>query len=284
MIGDVRDASRVTYIMQGIDLVFHAAALKQVPNCEFFPMEAVLTNVVGAHNVISAATHHGVERVVVLSTDKAVYPINAMGLTKALMERVMIAVSREKRSKTVLCGTRYGNVMHTRGSVIPYFVELMKAGKPIKVTNGDMTRFMMSLPESVDLVLYALSHGKDGEMYVRKAPAASMDDLAKAIVSLFNYKKGIEEVGVRLGEKTHETLVSSEEAVRAEDCGKYFMVKPAVPGMDIKQLYFKNNKKNRIVPFEGYTSANTEQLTVEEIKKLLLTLPEIRQALNEFNK
>lgn len=284
IIGDVRDASRVTYIMEGIDLVFHAAALKQVPNCEFFPMEAVLTNVVGAHNVISAAVHHGVERVVILSTDKAVYPINAMGLTKALMERVMIAVSREKRSKTILCGTRYGNVMHTRGSVIPYFVELMKAGKPLKVTNKDMTRFMMSLPESVDLVLYALAHGKDGEMYVRKAPAAAMGDLATAMVSLFGYKKGIEEVGVRLGEKTHETLVSSEEAVRAEDCGKYFKIKPAVPGMDIKQTYFKGSNKDKIVPPEGYTSANTTQLTTDEIKKLLFSLPEIREALNHFKK
>ncbi len=284
VIGDVRDASRVTHIMQGIDLVFHAAALKQVPNCEFFPMEAVLTNVIGAHNVISAASHHGVERVVILSTDKAVYPINAMGMTKALMERVMIAVSREKHSKTILCGTRYGNVMYTRGSVIPYFVDLMKAGKPLRVTNKDMTRFMMSLPESVDLVLYALAHGKDGEMYVRKAPAATIGNLAAAMVSLFGYKGGIEEIGVRPGEKAHETLVSSEESVRAEDCGKYYKINPEVPGMDIKQYYYKGGKKGGLLPKEGYTSANTKQLTIAETEKLLLTLPEVRAAIKEFKK
>ena len=284
VIGDVRDASRVTYIMQGVDLVFHAAALKQVPNCEFFPMEAVLTNVIGAHNVLSAAVHHGVERVVILATDKAVYPINAMGMTKALMERVMIAVSREKHSKTILCGTRYGNVMYTRGSVIPYFIELMKAGKPIKVTNKDMTRFMMSLSESVDLVLYALAHGKDGEMYVRKSPAATIGNLASAMVSLFGYKGGIEVIGTRPGEKAHETLVSSEEAVRAEDCGSYFKIKPEVPGMDIKQYYYKGRGKEAVISKDGYTSANTKQLTVAETEKLLLALPEIKAELKKFKK
>ncbi len=282
LIGDVRDASRVTYIMQGIDLVFHAAALKQVPNCEFFPMEATLTNVIGAHNVMSAAVHHGVERVVILSTDKAVYPINAMGITKALMERVMIAIAREKRSDAVLCGTRYGNVMYTRGSVIPYFVDLMRQGKPLRVTNKKMTRFMMSLAESVDLVLYALAHGKDGEMYVRKAPAATVGTLAEAMVSLFGYKGGIEEIGVRPGEKAHETLVSTEEAVRAEDMDKYFKIRPEVPGMDMKQYYFEG--KGAVSTTEGYTSANTKQLTVKEMEELLLTLPEIREALKEFKK
>lgn len=284
VIGDVRDERRVTYVMQGVDLVFHAAALKQVPNCEFFPMEAVLTNIVGAHNVISAAVHHGIERVVILSTDKAVYPINAMGMTKALMERVMIAVSREKHSKTVLCGTRYGNVMYTRGSVIPYFVELMSAGKPLKITNKNMTRFMMLLSQSVDLVLYALAHGKDGELYIRKAPAATVNVLAEAMVSLFDYKGGIQEIGTRPGEKMHETLVSTEEAARSEDCGKYFKINPEVPGMDIKKYYYEGRAKSGISLEEGYTSANTEILDVEGMKKILLELPEIKEALKNFKK
>lgn len=284
LIGDVRDERRVTYVMQGIDLVFHAAALKQVPNCEFFPMEATLTNVIGAHNVMSAAAHHGVKRVVILSTDKAVYPINAMGITKALMERVMISIARETRSETVLCGTRYGNVMYTRGSVIPYFVDLMRAGKPLKVTNKNMTRFMMSLSESVDLVLYALAHGKSGEMYVRKAPAATVGVLAEAITSLFEYKGGIEEIGSRPGEKMHETLVSTEEAARSEDCGKYFKIDPEVPGMDMKKYYFEGKAKSGISLKDGYTSANTEQLSVEEMKGLLLSLPEIKEVLKEFKR
>lgn len=279
LIGDVRDERRVAHIMPGIDLVFHAAALKQVPNCEYFPMEAMLTNVVGAHNVISAAIHHGVERVVILSTDKAVYPINAMGMTKALMERVMIASSREKRSRTILCGTRYGNVMYTRGSVIPYFVDLMAAKKPIRLTDKNMTRFMMSLPDSVDLVLYALANGKDGEMYVRKAPATTMGNLAEAMVSLFHYEHGIEEVGLRLGEKTHETLVSSEESARAEDCVKYYKIKPEMPGTDIRLGVVQKYDQQRIISTEGYTSANTRQLTVAETKNLLLTLPEIQVAI-----
>ncbi len=279
LIGDVRDKDRVTYIMKGVDLVFHASALKQVPHCEFFPIEAVLTNIIGAANVINAAVHHGVERVVVLSTDKAVYPINAMGMTKALMERVMIAVGREHHNGTMLCGTRYGNVMYTRGSVIPYFVELMKGGKPIKVTNPNMTRFMMSLQDSVDLVLYALTNGISGEIYVKKSPAATVKTLADAVVSLFDYKGGIEVIGTRPGEKVHETLISSEESVRVEDCGAYFKINPEVPGMDVKKYYFTPAEKP-LLPPEGYTSSNTKQLSIEEMKNLLLTLPEIQEELS----
>ena len=283
LIGDVRDKERVTYIMNGVDLIFHAAALKQVPNCEFFPEEALLTNTLGAANVINSAVHHGVKRVVILSTDKAVYPINAMGMTKALMERIMIAISREKRNGTILCGTRYGNVMYTRGSVLPYFVELIKKGESLPVTDPNMTRFMMSLEDSVNLVLYALTNGKDGELYVKKAPATTIGNLAKAMKDIFGYKGKIEEIGVRPGEKEHETLISAEELVRTKDCGSYFKIEPEVPGMDIKKYYRENRKKQTLFK-EGYTSENTRRLTLEETKKLLLSLPEIRAEIKDFKK
>lgn len=284
VIGDVRDSNRITYIMKKIDLVFHAAALKQVPQCEFFPTEAVLTNVIGASNVINAAVHHDIERVVILSTDKAVYPINAMGMTKALMERIMIASSREKQSQTILCGTRYGNVMYTRGSVIPYFIDLMKAGKSIRVTNPNMTRFMMSIDESVDLVLYALGHGNDGEIYVKKSPACTIETLARALVSIFNYDIDIEVIGTRPGEKNHETLISSEESLRTEDCGEYYKINPEVPGLDLKKYYFSLAEGKSIFPPEGYTSQNTKQLSLEEMKELLLTLPQIKEEISKFKK
>jgi len=283
IIGDVRDKDAVFHAMYGVDYVFHAAALKQVPNCEFFPIEAIKTNSLGAHNVIDAAIENGVERVVVLSTDKAVYPINVMGMTKALMERIMIANSREKRGKTILCGTRYGNVMYTRGSVIPYFVDLMRQDKPLTITNPHMTRFMMSLNQSIDLVLYALTHGQNGEIYVRKAPAATIGDLAEVLIEIFNYDKGIEEIGIRPGEKMHETLISSEETFRTEDCGDYYKINPEVPGMDYRQYYFKGQKNNNL-PTEGYTSANTKRLSKEELKELLLSLDEIQQELKDFKK
>lgn len=278
ILGDVRERETINYAMKGVDLVFHAAALKQVPSCEFFPMEAIKTNAIGAYNVINAAIENDVERVVVLSTDKAVYPINAMGMTKALMEKIMVAVSREKRGKTVLCGTRYGNVMYTRGSVIPFFVDLIKAGKPLKVTDKSMTRFMMSLDQSIDLVFHALVHGRNGEIYVRKAPAATIGDLTKALISLFSYKKGIEEIGIRPGEKKHETLISREELYRAEDEGNYYKIVPEVPEMDYRAYYFKGTRKNSL-PEEGYTSENTRRLTIEEIKKLLFSLDEIKTEL-----
>jgi len=266
-----------------VNYIFHAAALKQVPNCEFFPYEAIKTNSLGAYNVINAAIENSVERLVVLSTDKAVYPINVMGMTKALMERIMIAISREKRGKTILCGTRYGNVMYTRGSVIPYFVGLMKAEKPLTVTSKNMTRFMMPLSHSVDLVLYALTNGKDGEIYVRKSPAATIGDLAEVLVEIFNYDKGIQEIGIRPGEKMHETLISSEETFRTENCGDYYKIIPEVPGMDYRQYFFKGQKNNHL-PHEGYTSANTKRLSKVELKELLLSLDEIKEELKNFKK
>lgn len=281
--GDVRDRDAVSHAMYGVDYIFHAAALKQVPNCEFFPYEAIKTNSLGAYNVIDAAIENGVERLVILSTDKAVYPINVMGMTKALMERIMIAISREKRGKTILCGTRYGNVMYTRGSVIPYFVDLMKAEKPLTVTNKSMTRFMMPLAHSIDLVLYALTNGQDGEIYVRKSPAATIGDLAEVLVEIFNYDKGIQEIGIRPGEKMHETLISNEETFRTEDCGDYYKIIPEVPGMDYRHYYFKGQKNNTL-PHEGYTSANTKRLSKEELKKLLLSLDETKEELKNFKK
>lgn len=281
--GDVRDRDAVFHAMYGVDYIFHAAALKQVPNCEFFPYEAIKTNSLGAYNVIDAAIENSIERLVVLSTDKAVYPINVMGMTKALMERIMIAISREKRGKTILCGTRYGNVMYTRGSVIPYFVGLMKAEKSLTVTSKNMTRFMMPLSHSVDLVLYALTNGKDGEIYVRKSPAATIGDLAEVLVEIFNYDKGIQEIGIRPGEKMHETLISNEETFRTEDCGDYYKIIPEVPGMDYRQYFFKGQKNNHL-PHEGYTSANTKRLSKGELKKLLLSLDEIKEELKNFKK
>jgi len=280
IIGDIRDRERITYAMEGVDLVFHAAALKQVPSCEFFPVEAIKTNSLGAYNVAMAAIESNVKKVVMLSTDKAVYPVNAMGMTKALMEKIMVAVAREKKGKTILCGTRYGNVMYTRGSVIPFFVDLIKAGKPLKVTDKDMTRFMMSLDESIDLVFHALSYGENGEIYIRKAPAATIGDLTEAVVSVFSYKKGIEEIGIRPGEKIHETLITREEAPRTEDRGQYFKINPEVPQMDYRVYYFEKVKKmkNSLLE-EGYTSANTKRLSVEELKKLLFSLKEIKQEL-----
>ena len=281
--GDVRDRDAVFHAMYGVNYIFHAAALKQVPNCEFFPYEAIKTNSLGAYNVINAAIENSVERLVVLSTDKAVYPINVMGMTKALMERIMIAISREKRGKTILCGTRYGNVMYTRGSVINYFVDLMKAEKPLTVTNKSMTRFMMPLAHSIDLVFYALANGQDGEIYVRKSPAATIGDLAEVLVEIFNYDKGIQEIGNRPGEKMHETLISNEETFRTEDCGDYYKIIPEVPGMDYRQYYFKGQKNNTL-PHEGYTSTNTKRLSKEELKKLLLSLDEIKEELKNFKK
>ncbi len=281
IIGDVRDKDAVFHAMYGVNYVFHAAALKQVPSCEFFPWEAIKTNSLGAHNVIDAAILQGAERVVVLSTDKAVYPINVMGMTKAMMERIMIAISREKRGKTILCGTRYGNVMYTRGSVIPYFVDLIKAGKPLTVTDKNMTRFMMPLVDSVDLVLYTMINGSNGEIYVKKASASIIGDVAQAMVEIFKYNKEIEEIGIRPGEKIHESLISSEETFRTEDCGDYYKIKPEVPEMDYRKYYFKGQRNNHL-SHDGYTSANAERLSKDETKKLILSLDEIKEELNNF--
>lgn len=283
-LGDVRDRESLSKAIYGVDYVFHAAALKQVPNCEFFPLEAIKTNALGASNVVEAAIENGVKRVVFLSTDKAVHPINVMGMTKALMERIAIATSREKRGKTEFVITRYGNVMYTRGSVIPYFVELMKQDKPLTVTNKKMTRFMMSLGQSIDLVFYALARGKSGRIYVRKAPAATIGTLAEALVEIFDYKKGVVEIGIRPGEKIHEMLISPEEIWRVNDLGDYFEIQPEVPEMDYKKYYFKGIKRNNSLPEEGYTSANTYRLNKEEMKKLLLSLSEIKEELKNFQK
>lgn len=279
--GDVRDKDSITHAMKDVDFVFHAAALKQVPNCEFFPLEAIKTNILGAQNVIDVAILNKVKRVVVLSTDKAVYPISAMGITKAMMERIMIAASREKRGNTTFCGTRYGNVMYTRGSVIPYFIDLMKKGKKLTITNKGMTRFLMPLKDSVDLVLYALTHGENGAMYVKKAPASTIGDLAQGLIELFDYKKGIIDIGMRPGEKMHESLISFEETFRATDLGEYYKISPEVPGMDYKSYFIKGEKKNKLMK-EGYTSANTKRLSIGEIKKLLLSLDGVQNELKIF--
>ncbi len=283
VVGDIRDKETIGYAMAGVNLVFHAAALKQVPNCEFFPMEAIKTNAIGAYNVINAAIDHEVERVVVLSTDKAVYPINVMGMTKALMERIMIAAAQSKRGKTVLCATRYGNVMYSRGSVIPFFAGLMKQSKPLTITEGKMTRFMMTLDDSVDLVLYALSNGKDGEIYVKKSPATTISDLAQAMISIFAYRQGTREIGIRAGEKMHETLISSEELLRTEDCGDYFRIHPEFSKIDYRKYYFEGNQSANI-PASGYTSENAERLSLEEMEKTLLSLEEIQKDLKSIKK
>ncbi len=272
-IGDVRDVESINRSMRGVDLVFHAAALKQVPSGEFFPLELVKTNILGSANVMEAALDAGVRRVVVLSTDKAVYPINVMGMTKALMEKTMTALSRVGMNRTIFCGVRYGNVMYSRGSVIPLFIEQMKHGKALTVTYPKMTRFMLPLKESVDLVLYALEHGASGDLFVRKAPAATIETVAAALIRLFQYDRPMEVIGVRGSEKVHETLISEEELARAEDCGAYYRIAPETPGLDYERYFTKGARAPQSVG--GYTSANTEQLSIEQTMTLLKTLPEV---------
>lgn len=275
-IGDVRDKRSVDNAMQGVDFVFHAAALKQVPSCEFFPMEAVRTNVMGCENVVDSAIEHGVQKVIVLSTDKAVYPINAMGMSKALSEKVMVARSRHLTdNRTVLCGTRYGNVMASRGSVIPLFVEQIKAGKSLSVTDPSMTRFMMTLEDAVDLVLYAFEHGNNGDIFVQKAPASTIRDLAQALIELFKGNNTIQVIGTRHGEKLYETLVNREEMVRAEDLGDYYRI-PS-DDRDLNYGKFFTEGESKVAEMEDYTSHNTEQLDVEGTKQLLLKLEMIRK-------
>jgi UDP-glucose 4-epimerase len=278
-IGDVRNYDSVDQAMQGVDYVFHAAALKQVPSCEFFPMEAVRTNVVGAENVMNAAVANGVKRVIVLSTDKAVYPINAMGLSKAMMEKLMVAKSRMRtQGETVLCATRYGNVMASRGSVIPLFVSQIKQGKPLTITDPTMTRFLMSLEDSVDLVLYAFMHGKQGDIFVQKAPASTIQDLAEALQELFKAKNEINVIGTRHGEKLYESLVSREELARAEDLGGYYRI-PA-DDRDLNYAKYFVDGEADISTFEDYTSHNTERLNRDGVRDLLLNLNFIRESLD----
>jgi UDP-N-acetylglucosamine 4,6-dehydratase len=271
-IGDVRDAQSVASAVRGVDFIFHAAALKQVPSCEFYPMEAVHTNVMGTHNVLQAAVAAGVRRVVCLSTDKAVYPINAMGISKAMMEKVMVATSRNlDGTATVICGTRYGNVMASRGSVIPLFVQQVLAGKPITITDPAMTRFMMTLEDAVELVLHAFKHGNNGDIFVQKAPAATVLTLAHAILELMG-RSGheVREIGTRHGEKLYETLLSREERACAEDMQGYYRVPP--DGRDLNYSKFFEQGEERISHAEDYNSHNTERLDTEGMRRLLLKL------------
>jgi len=278
-IGDVRQRDSLHEAMQGVDYVFHAAALKQVPSCEFYPMEAVLTNVIGAENVMQAAIAAGVARVVVLSTDKAVYPINAMGLTKALMEKLMVAKARLRpNGDTVLCATRYGNVMASRGSVIPLFVSQILQNKPLTVTDPHMTRFLMSLSDSVDLVLYAFQHGRQGDIFVQKAPAATIGDLAQALKEIFQSDLPIRIIGTRHGEKLYESLVSREEMAKAEDLGRYYRL--PIDDRDLNYNKYFIEGRPQVAAFRDYTSHNTERLDVEQVKALLMALDLVREALH----
>jgi UDP-glucose 4-epimerase len=273
-IGDVRDYDSLMSAMKGVDYVFHAAALKQVPSCEFYPIEALKTNVLGTENVLSAAEKYQVKKVVVLSTDKAAYPINAMGMSKALMEKVMVAKSRNlDDSKTIFCGTRYGNVMASRGSVIPLFIDQIKSGKSLTVTDLEMTRFMMTLEDAVDLVLYAFENAKQGDIFVQKAPAATVETLAKALFELYASEYKISLIGTRHGEKKYETLVNFEDMIKAEDLGNYYRI-PA----DNRDLNYENYFSQGIndgANMVEYNSHNTERLSVKEMKSLLLKIPEI---------
>ncbi len=275
-IGDVRDLASVEAVVKGVDYIFHAAALKQVPSCEFFPLEAVKTNVFGTDNVLSAAEKFEVKRVVVLSTDKAAYPINAMGISKAMMEKVMVAKSRNlDDTKTIFCATRYGNVMASRGSVIPLFVDQLKKGLPLTLTDPNMTRFMMTLEDAVDLVLYAFNHGNQGDLFVQKAPAATVETLAKALLDLYKSNSKINVIGTRHGEKLYETLVNREDMVKAEDMGDYFRV-PA-DNRDLNYAQYFSEGSPDAANYDEYHSHNTQQLDVEGMKQLLLKLPLIRK-------
>ena len=279
-IGDVRDSRSVAGAMRGVDYVFHAAALKQVPSCEFHPMQAVRTNVMGTENVLDAAISAGVRRVICLSTDKAVYPINAMGISKAMMEKVMVAASRNlEGSGTVICGTRYGNVMASRGSVIPLFVDQVFAGKPITITDPTMTRFMMTLADAVDLVLYAFEHGNNGDIFVQKAPAATVEVLTRAILDLMGKQEHpVNIMGTRHGEKLYEALMGREEMACAEDMGDYFRVPP--DGRDLNYSKFVDEGEAKLTETthgEDYNSHNTTRLDVGGMKRLLLKLDFIRR-------
>lgn len=277
-IGDVRDYHAVDDAVRGADYIFHAAALKQVPSCEFYPMEAIKTNVLGAENVLRAAVSHGVQRCVVLSTDKAVYPVNAMGMSKALMEKVMIAKSRLSDSvRTVICATRYGNVMASRGSVIPLFLDQLIRGQPLTVTDPNMTRFLMSLSESVDLVLYAFEHARTGDIFVQKAPASTVGILANAMRELLGRDNPIKIIGTRHGEKLFESLVSREEMVRAEDLGNYYRIPADSRDLNYDKYFVEGEQE--VSRLEDYTSHNTYRLDIDQVKTLLSRLDIIKDAI-----
>lgn len=278
-IGDVRNYESIHSALDGVDFVFHAAALKQVPSCEFYPMEAVRTNVLGTENVLNAALACSVKKVITLSTDKAVYPINAMGISKAMMEKLMVAKARmTDEFKTVFSGTRYGNVMASRGSVIPLFIKQIREGKPLTITDPNMTRFLMSLDDAVDLVLYAFSNAHQGDIFVQKAPASTIMDLALAVRELFNSDNEIKVIGTRHGEKLYETLLTREERVKAEDLGGYYRIVPDDRDLNYGKYFTEGEEK--IAEVEDYNSHNTRRLNIEEIKELLLKLDYIRQELN----
>lgn len=278
VIGDVRNYQSVSQAMRGVDFIFHAAALKQVPSCEFYPMEAVRTNVIGTENVVNAAIANNVRRVVLLSTDKAVYPINAMGISKAMAEKVIFAKSRDVADGgTVMCATRYGNVMASRGSIIPLFIEKIKAGQPLTVTDPNMTRFLMSLEDSVDLVMHAFEYGQQGDIFVQKAPASTIGELATALTKLFNGNGEIEIIGTRHGEKLYESLLSREEMAKAEDLGRYYRIPADDRDLNYDKYILEGKPDANHV--DDYTSHNTERLSVEQIMRLLMTLSYVRDEL-----
>ncbi|NJH99704.1 NAD-dependent epimerase/dehydratase family protein [Staphylococcus hyicus] len=282
-LGDVRDALSVETATRGVDFVFHAAALKQVPSCEFFPIEAVKTNILGTENVIQAAIRENVKKVICLSTDKAAYPINAMGISKAMMEKVFVAKSRNvDAEETLICGTRYGNVMASRGSVIPLFIEKIKNGEPLTITDPEMTRFLMSLEEAVELVIHAFKHAHTGDIMVQKAPASTVGDLAQALLELFNADNEIKIIGTRHGEKKAETLLTREEYAQSEDMGAYFRVPADARDLNYDKYYEKGSHK--ITKAYEYNSDNTHQLSVNEIKEKLLTLDYVRNEIAVFQK
>ncbi len=283
-IGDIREYDSVKNAMRGVDYVFHAAAIKEVPSAEFFPIEAVKTNILGADNVINAAVEEGIEGIVCLSTDKAAYPINAMGMTKAIMEKLVVAKTKSYRdNKTLVCSTRYGNVMASRGSVIPLFINQIKTGQALTITEPLMTRFLMSLPEAIDLVMYAFEHADPGDLLVRKAPASTIGDLAQALLELFDADNEIKIIGKRHGEKMYETLVTSEEMAKAIDMGDYYRIPADTRNLNY-DVYFKEGAADSRQVVEQFNSDNARRLNVEEVKELLLTVDYVREELENWKK
>ncbi|MBE5987527.1 MAG: NAD-dependent epimerase/dehydratase family protein [Paenibacillaceae bacterium] len=280
LIGDVRDITSVKNCVRGVDYIFHAAALKQVPSCEFFPLETVKTNILGTENVLSAAVESGVKKVVCLSTDKAVYPINAMGMSKALMEKTFISKARTAEN-IVICGTRYGNVMASRGSVIPLFIEQIKNGQPLTVTDPDMTRFLMNLDDAIELVLYAFENGKSGDRMVKKSPAATVGDLAQALKVLFHADNEIQNIGIRMGEKMHETLLTREEMASAMDMGDYYCIPADESDLNYAKYFSDGNRD--IGTIQEYNSSNTHRLSPEELKETLSGCSYVANELKEWN-
>lgn len=282
-LGDVRNLDSLKNAMYGVDYIFHAAALKQVPSCEFFPLEAVKTNILGTENVLNAAIDYGVKKVICLSTDKAAYPINAMGISKAMMEKVFVAKSKTvSQDRTLICGTRYGNVMASRGSVIPLLIEQIKSGQPLTITDSNMTRFLMSLEEAVELVLFAFEQGKAGDIMIQKSPASTIGDLAQALKELFNVNNEIKIIGTRHGEKRYETLLTKEEYIVAEDLGRFFKVPSDQRDLNYNKYFIEGNPELSFI--KEYNSDNTRQLDIEEIKETLLQLDYIQAELKEWKK